>query len=59
MSEKEYVKSMIDLVPEEKLGEVIEYLMSVSDGENDEEKFRIVSGHILEKYRKAFEELAK
>ena len=59
MSEKEYAKSVIDIIPEEHLGEVIEYMMNISDDEFDEEKFELVSKHILEKYRKAFEELAK
>ena len=59
MSEREYVKELVDIIPEEKLGDVIEYMMNISDGASEEEKFRIVSEHILEKYRKAFEELAK
>ena len=59
MSETEYAKSLIDTVPEDKLGEVIDYLTDISGDENDELKFRLVSEHILEKYRKAFEELAK
>jgi hypothetical protein len=59
MSEREYAKSIIDIIPEECLGDVIEYLMNVSEEEYDEEKFELVSKHILEKYRKAFEELAK
>ena len=59
MSEREYAKSILEVIPEEKLGEVIEYMMSISDEEFDEKKFELVSGHILEKYRKAFEELAK
>ena len=44
MSEKEYAKSIIDIIPDEYMDEVI------SD---------LVSKHILEKYHKAFEELAK
>ena len=59
MSEAEYAKKLIDVIPEEKLGEVIDYIMNVSDGENDDLKFEIVSEHILEKYRAAFEEFAK
>ena len=59
MSEREYVKSIIDVLPEDKLGELIEYLMDISDEKFDEEKFRLVSQYILDKYRKAFEELAK
>ncbi len=59
MSERDYAKSIIDIVPEEHLGEVIEYMLSISDSEYDEEKFKLVSNHILEKYHKAFEELAK
>ena len=59
MSEKEYAKSIIDIIPEEYLDEVIGYLLSLSDGNSDEEKFELVSKHILEKYHKAFEELAK
>jgi len=59
MSEREYVKELVDIIPEDKLGEVIRYIMSISDESTDEEKFRIVSEYILKKYRKAFEELAK
>lgn len=59
MSEKEYAKSIIDIIPEENMDEVIEYLLSISDGKNDDEKFELISKHILEKYHKAFEELAK
>ncbi len=59
MSERDYAKSIIDIIPEEHLGEVIEYMLSLSDTEYDEKKFKLVSGHILEKYHKAFEELAK
>ena len=59
MSEKEYVKSIIDIVPDDKIGQVIEFLMNISDEKYDEEKFELVSRHILEKYHKAFEELAK
>lgn len=59
MSERDYAKSIIDIIPEEYLDEVIGYLLSLSDGNSDEEKFELVSKHILEKYHKAFEELAK
>ena len=59
MSEREYAKQILDILPEEYLGEVIAYMMKLSDKEFDEEKFELVSRHILEKYRKAFEELAK
>lgn len=59
MSERDYAKSIIDIIPEERLGEVIEYMMSLPDNNFDEEKFKLVSKHILEKYHKAFEELAK
>lgn len=59
MSEKDYAKSIIDIIPEENMDEVIEYLLNFSVGKNDDEKFGLVSKHILEKYRKAFEELAK
>ena len=38
---------------------MIEYMLSLSDSEYDEKKFKLVSKHILEKYHKAFEELAK
>ena len=57
MSERDYAKSIIDIIPEEHLGDVIEYMLSLSDSEYDEEKFKLVSKHILEKYHKAFEEL--
>ncbi len=59
MSEREYAKSIIDIIPEEQLSNVIEYMMNISDEEYDEEKFKLVSEHILNKYHKAFEELAK
>ena len=59
MSEREYAKRILDIIPEEHLGEVIEYMMNLSGEEYDEEKFDLVSQHILEKYHKAFEELAK
>ena len=59
MSERDYAKSIIDIIPEEHLGEVIEYMLRLSDSEYDEEKFKLVSKHILTKYHKAFEELAK
>lgn len=59
MSEKEYAKSILDILPEEYVGEVIEYMMNLSEKEYDEEKFELVSRHILEKYRNAFKELAK
>jgi len=59
MSEKEYAKSIIDIIPEEYMDEVIKFLLSLPEGNNNEEKFELVSKHILEKYHKAFEELAK
>ena len=59
MSERDYAKSIIDIVPEDRLGEVIEYMLNLYDENYDEEKFKIISKHILEKYHKAFEELAK
>ena len=59
MSEAEYAKKLIDVIPEDKLGEVIEYMTSVAGEENGEATFELVSAHILEKYRGAFEELAK
>lgn len=59
MSERDYAKSIIDIIPEDRLGEVIEYMLNLSDEKYDEEKFKIISKHILEKYHKAFEELAK
>ena len=59
MSERDYAKSIIDILPEEALSDLIEYMMNVSDEEYDEEKFELVARHILDKYHKAFEELAK
>ena len=59
MSERDYAKSIIDILPEEALSDLIEYMMNVSDEEYDEEKFKLVAKHILDKYHKAFEELAK
>ena len=59
VSEREYAKSLLEIMPEEALGDMIEYMMNVSDEEYDEEKFELVARHILDKYHKAFEELAK
>lgn len=59
MSEKDYAKSIIELIPDEKMDEAIQYLLALSDSKYDEEKFELISKHILEKYHKAFEELAK
>ncbi len=59
MSEREYVKSIVDIIPEEHLGEVIEYMMSLSGQKYDEEKFELVSKHILNKYHKALEVLGE
>lgn len=59
MSEREYAKSIIDIIPDEQLGDVIEYLINSTDESRDEEKFKLVSAHVLNKYHKAFEELAK
>lgn len=59
MSEREYAKSIIDIISEEYMDEVIRFLLSLPESNNDEEKFKLVSKHILEKYHKAFEELAK
>ena len=59
MSEREYANSILEIVPDEKLGDVIKYMLDNTDEELDEKKFELVSRHILEKYRKAFEELAK
>ncbi len=59
MSEKDYAKSIIDIIPEKYMDEVIRFLLSLPEGNNDDEKFDLVSKHILEKYHKAFEELAK
>ena len=59
MSEREYANSILEIVPDEKLGDVIKFMIDNTDEELDEKKFELVSRHILEKYRKAFEELAK
>ena len=59
MSEAEYAKKLIDVIPEEKLGAIIDDLMDAANREDDEKTFELVSAHILEKYRAAFEELAK
>lgn len=59
MSEREYAKSIIDIIPEEYMDEVIRFLLCLPESNNGEEKFKLVSKHILEKYHKAFEELAK
>ena len=59
MSERDYAKSIIEIIPEQRLGDVIEYMLSIESSEYDDEKFELVSKHILEKYHKAFEELAK
>ena len=59
MSEREYAKSIIDIVSDEQLSDVIEYLINKTDENRNEEKFKLVSAHVLDKYHKAFEELAK
>ena len=59
MSEKDYAKGIIDCLPEERMDDVIAFLLNQSDEANDNEKFEVISKHILEKYHKAFEELAK
>ena len=59
MSEREYAKNIIDIVSDEQLSDVIEYLINKTDENRDEEKFKLVSAHVLNKYRKAFEKLAK
>ncbi len=59
MSDRDYLKSLIDALPEDKLDEAVSRVISISDEEFDEAKFKIVSAYILEKYHKAFEELAK
>ena len=41
------------------MNEIIEYMLNLPDNDYNEEKFELVSKHILEKYHKAFEELAK
>lgn len=59
MSEAEYAKKLIDVIPEDKLGDVIDHITAAAGKENGEKTFELVSAHILEKYRAAFEELAK
>ncbi len=59
MSDREYAKSIIDIISDEQLSNVIEYLINLTDEDRDEEKFKLVSTHVLNKYHKAFEELAK
>lgn len=59
MSEREYANSILEIVPDEKLNEIIKYMIDNTDEELDEKKFELVSRHILDKYRHAFEELAK
>ncbi len=56
---KAYAKGIIDCLPEERMDDVIAFLLNQSDEANDNEKFEVISKHILEKYHKAFEELAK
>ena len=50
MSEKEYAKSIIDIIPDEYMDEVISFLLSLPEGNNDDKKFDLVSKNILEKY---------
>ncbi len=59
MSEKEYALKLLDEIPEERMGDVISFLMNIDDKEYDEAKFDLAKDHILEKYREAFMELAK
>ena len=55
MSERDYAKSIIDIIPEERLGDVIEYMMSLPDNNFDEEKFKLES----KKFLLSDEEMAK
>ena len=59
MTEREYLLKLVEALPEEKIGEVISGLTDCSDDEFDEKKFDIVKTYVFEKYRAAFEELAK
>ena len=41
MSERDYAKSIIDIIPKEHLGEVIAYMLSIESSGYDEEKFKL------------------
>ena len=59
MNDREYLMKIVEALPEEKLGAAISYFMSIPDDGFDGEKFGLAKEYILEKYRAAFEELAK
>ena len=59
MSDREYVLKLLDEIPEERLGDVISFLMKIDDEDFDKVKFDLAKDYILEKYREAFRELAR
>ena len=59
MTDREYLIKIVESLPDDRIDDAISALMTYSDEEFDEIKFDIVKDYILEKYRVAFEELAK
>ena len=59
MTDREYLKNIVDALPEEKLPEAISRLIVFENEEFDKKKFDLVKDYVLEKYHVAFEELAK
>ena len=59
MSDKEKIIELLDTVSDEKLKDALIYLQTLVGTESDDEKIDRSARRILEKYRPAFEELAK
>ena len=59
MSDREYLKKIVDALPDDRIDDAISHIMKYSDSEFDEKKFELAKEYLLEKYRPAFEELAK
>ena len=59
MSEKEKVLRLLERVSDEKLADVRAYLQELIERQSDDEKIDAAARTIMEKYRTAFEELAK
>ena len=59
MTDREYALKLLDEIPEERLGDVISFIMKTDGADFDEAKFRLAKEHVMEKYLEAFRELAK
>ena len=59
MSEKEKVLRLLERVSDKKLADVRAYLQELIERQSDDEKIDAAARTIMEKYRTAFEELAK